>query len=77
MNPPLRTETDRQKIIEGLIDGTIDLIATVYASQHRGKIKACNQLQAVSSGLETSLALGITSLVKPGHLSMLGTFWKR
>ena len=31
MNPPLRTEADRQKIIEGLIDGTIDLIATDHA----------------------------------------------
>ena len=72
MNPPLRTEADRQKIIEGLIDGTIDLIATDHAP-HSAEEKSKPVTEAPSGiiGLETSLALGITSLVKPGHLSML------
>ena len=72
MNPPLRTEADRQKIIDGLIDGTIDLIATDHAP-HSAEEKSKPVTEAPSGiiGLETSLALGITSLVKPGHLSML------
>ena len=72
MNPPLRTEADRQKIIEGLIDGTIDLIATDHAP-HSAEEKSKPVTEAPSGiiGLETSLALGITNLVKPGHLSML------
>mgnify|MGYP000273131852 FL=1 len=41
MNPPLRTEWDRQMLIEGLKDGTIDMIATDHCtSQQRGKRKA-------------------------------------
>ena len=72
MNPPLRTEADRQKIIEGLIDGTIDLIATDHAPHStEEKSKPVTEAPSGIIGLETSLALGITSLVKPGHLSML------
>lgn len=72
MNPPLRTEKDRQQIIAGLADGTIDLIATDHAP-HSAEEKAKPITEAPSGiiGLETSLALGITNLVKPGHLSML------
>ncbi|WP_455720306.1 dihydroorotase [Agathobacter sp.] len=72
MNPPLRTENDRKQIIEGLIDGTIDLIATDHAP-HSAEEKSKPITEAPSGiiGLETSLALGITSLVKPGHLSIL------
>ena len=72
MNPPLRTEKDRQQIIAGLADGTIDLIATDHAP-HRAEEKAKPITEAPSGiiGLETSLALGITNLVKPGHLTML------
>ena len=72
MNPPLRTEQDRQQIIAGLADGTIDLIATDHAP-HSAEEKAKPITEAPSGiiGLETSLALGITNLVKPGHLTML------
>lgn len=72
MNPPLRTEKNRQQIIAGLADGTIDLIATDHAP-HSAEEKAKPITEAPSGiiGLETSLALGITNLVKPGHLTML------
>ena len=68
MNPPLRTEEDRLAIIKGLQDGTIDMIATDHAP-HSAEEKAKPITDAPSGiiGLETSLALGITSLVKPGH----------
>lgn len=71
MNPPLRTEEDRQAIIRGLADGTIDLIATDHAP-HSAEEKARPLTAAPSGiiGLETSLALGITSLVRPGHLTL-------
>ena len=73
MNPPLRTEADRLAIIEGLKDGTIDLIATDHAP-HSEEEKAKEPMWTAPSGitgLETSLGLGITSLVKPGHLSLM------
>lgn len=72
MNPPLRTEEDRLAIIRGLQDGTIDMIATDHAP-HSADEKAKPITDAPSGiiGLETSLALGITSLVKPGHLSLV------
>ena len=71
MNPPLRTEKDRQQIIAGLSDGTIDLIATDHAP-HSAEEKSRPITEAPSGiiGLETSLALGITNLVKPGYLTM-------
>lgn len=72
MNPPLRQEKDRQAIIAGLADGTIDLIATDHAP-HSAEEKARPLTEAPSGiiGLETSLALGITSLVRPGHLTLM------
>ena len=73
MNPPLREEKDRIAIIEGLKDGTIDLIATDHAP-HSAEEKAKEPMWTAPSGiigLETSLALGITSLLKPGHLTMM------
>lgn len=72
MNPPLRTEEDRQKIIEGLKDGTIDMIVTDHAP-HSDEEKAKPMEAAPSgiTGLETSLALGIRSLVEPGHLTLM------
>lgn len=72
MNPPLRTEADRQEIIRGLSDGTSDIIATDHAPHSREEKK--RSITAAPSGiigLETSLALGITSLVRPGHLSLM------
>lgn len=71
MNPPLREEEDRLEIIRGLIDGTIDLIATDHAP-HAREEKEKDIIQAPSGiiGLETALSLGITTLVKEGHLTM-------
>ena len=71
MNPPLRTEDDRLAIIEGLKDGTIDLIATDHAP-HSMEEKSRELTKAPSGiiGLETSLSLGITSLVEPGYLTL-------
>ena len=69
MNPPLRKEEDRLAIIEGLKDGTIDLIATDHAP-HSAEEKAKEPMWTAPSGitgLETSLGLGMKSLVKPGH----------
>ncbi len=72
MNPPLRTEADRQKIIEGLVDGTIDMIVTDHAP-HSAEEKARQLAEAPSGiiGLETSLGLGIRSLVQPGYMTLL------
>ena len=72
MNPPLRTEKDRQEIIEGIKDGTIDMIVTDHAP-HSAEEKAKPLAEAPSgiTGLETSLALGIKSLVQPGHISLM------
>ena len=72
MNPPLRTKWDRKKIIEGLADGTIDMIATDHAP-HSAQEKAAPISSAPSGiiGLETSLGLGIRSLVEPGHISLM------
>ncbi len=71
MNPPLRTEADRQAVIEGLMDGTIDLIVTDHAP-HSAEEKARPFGEAPSGiiGLETSLALGITSLVDHCYLTL-------
>lgn len=72
MNPPVRTEEDRLAIIEGLKDGTIDMIVTDHAP-HSSEEKAKPLASAPSgiTGLETSLALGIHSLVRPGHLTLM------
>lgn len=71
MNPPLRTEEDRQALIQGLKDGTIDIIATDHAP-HSQEEKAKPLAEAPSGiiGLETALALGITELVAKGYLTM-------
>lgn len=72
MNPPLRTEEDRQAIIAGLADGTIDIIATDHAPHSREeKERSITAAPSGIIGLETSLALGITTLVRPGHLSLM------
>lgn len=72
MNPPLRTPEDREAIIAGLQDGTIDLIATDHAP-HAFEEKNQEITKAPSGiiGLETSLALGISELVEKGKLTMM------
>lgn len=72
MNPPLRTNEDRLAVIEGLKDGTIDLIATDHAPHTKEeKEKPLTLAPSGIIGLETALALGITELVKKGHLTLL------
>jgi dihydroorotase len=70
VNPPLRTESDRQAIIKGLADGTIDAIATDHAphADHE-KDQEISYAPPGLVGLETALALTLTELVNPGHLS--------
>lgn len=71
MNPPLREEADRQAIVEGLRDGTIDLIATDHAPHSKEeKEKPVTEAPSGIIGLETALALGITNLVDTGQLSI-------
>jgi len=71
LNPPLRTENDRYAIIMGLKDGAIDIIATDHAP-HSKEEKALPLTEAPSglTGLETSLAVGITNLVRRGHIGL-------
>ncbi len=71
MNPPLRTETDRQALIEGLRDGTIDCIATDHAP-HAPEEKEVPYEQAAMgvTGLETAFAALHTHLVMPGTIEL-------
>lgn len=75
MNPPLRTARDREALIAGLKDGTIDIIATDHAP-HSAQEKQRQFDQAPSGiiGLETALSLAVTNLVRPGHLSYVELF---
>ena len=70
MNPPLRTIGDMDEIINGLLDGALDAIATDHAphtpEEKADFVKAPNG----SIGMETSLAVGITCLVKRGLLTL-------
>ena len=71
VNPPLRTEEDRQAILEAVLDGTLDCIVTDHAP-HSQEEKARPLAEAPSGmvGLETSFAAAMTALVVPGHLSL-------
>jgi dihydroorotase len=71
VNPPLREETDRQAIIRGLIDGTLEFIATDHAP-HTTIEKELPITKAPSGmiGLETALSLGLTKLVNGGYLTV-------
>lgn len=71
MNPPLREEADREAVIAGLVDGTIDLIATDHAPHSKEeKEKGITEAPSGIIGLETALSLGITQLVDGGYLTM-------
>ena len=73
MNPPLRTAKDREGIIEGIKDGSIDMIATDHAP-HSAEEKAVLPVWKAPSGitgLETALGLAVTELVKKGHLTTM------
>jgi len=72
MNPPLRTRKDVDKLIEGLKSGVIDCIATDHAPHHKTeKERGFVDAPFGITGLETSVALTITELVKKGVLTPL------
>ena len=73
MNPPLRLESDRLAVIEGLKSGVISVIATDHAPHHADEKNVPDITKAPSgmTGLETSLSLGLTYLVHAGHLSLM------
>lgn len=72
MNPPLRTEKDRQQLIEGLKSGAIDIIATDHAPHStEEKNKPLTEAHSGIIGLETALSLGIMELVDKGYLTMV------
>ena len=73
MNPPLRLESDRLAVIEGLKSGVISVIATDHAPHHADEKNVEDITNAPSgmTGLETSLSLGLTYLVEAGHLSLM------
>lgn len=71
MNPPLRSKEDRQALIAGLLDGTIDMIATDHAPHSaEEKSKGLQKSAFGIVGIETAFPLLYTYLVKPGILSL-------
>ena len=71
MNPPLRSATDRDALIEGLIDGTIDMIATDHAphsEEEKGRGLEKSAMGVV--GLETAFPVLYTELVKKGVITL-------
>ena len=71
MNPPLRSAEDRKALLEGLLDGTIDMIATDHAP-HSAEEKAKGLAGSLFGvvGIETAFPVLYTHLVKPGILSL-------
>jgi dihydroorotase len=71
MNPPLRSEADRQALIAGLRDGTIDCIATDHAPHAREEKEVpFEEAPMGTTGLETAFAAVYTELVLPGVLPL-------
>ncbi len=71
MNPPLRSTRDREALLEGVVDGTIDCLATDHAPHT--EIEKDNDFDSAPfgiTGLETALGLYIKALVEPGHLTL-------
>ena len=71
MNPPLRDISDREALVAGLLDGTIDMLATDHAP-HSAEEKGRGLEKSVFGivGLETALPIMYTYLVKPGIMTM-------
>ena len=71
MNPPLRSKEDREALIAGILDGTIDMIATDHAPHSaEEKAKGLEKSAFGVVGIETALPILYTYLVKPGILTM-------
>ncbi len=72
MNPPLASRPDRDALVEGLADGSIDAIATDHAPHHpASKDVEFDRAPFGITGFETALALGLSELVHPGRLSLM------
>ncbi|HTZ72497.1 MAG TPA: dihydroorotase [Candidatus Aquilonibacter sp.] len=72
MNPPLASRGDRDALIEGLADGSIDAIATDHAPHHAAsKDVEFDRAPFGVTGFETALPLGLTELVHTGKLSLI------
>jgi dihydroorotase len=71
MNPPIRSEEDRKALLEGILDGTIDMLATDHAP-HSAEEKGRGLEKSVFGvvGLETAFPIMYTYLVKPGIMTM-------
>ena len=71
MNPPLRGKEDRESLIHGILDGTIDMIATDHAP-HSAEEKSRGLEKSAFGivGIETAFPILYTCLVKPGILSL-------
>ena len=71
MNPPVRSEEDRQALIAGLLDGTVDMIATDHAP-HSAEEKSRGLEKSLFGvvGLETAFPVLYTELVRPGVLTL-------
>ena len=70
MSPPLRTEADVQAIIDGLKDGTLDVIATDHAPHApEKKMRELSEAPNGIIGLETLIPICVRSLIEPGHLT--------
>ncbi|HPU90571.1 MAG TPA: amidohydrolase family protein, partial [Spirochaetota bacterium] len=77
MNPPLRTEEDRQAIIAGLRDGSVDVIATDHAPHPiNEKMQEIEYAPFGIIGLETAVPLIVTVLVRENGFSLLQAFEK-
>jgi dihydroorotase len=71
VNPPLRSEADRQAVVAGFVDGTLDVLATDHAPHHYDeKEQAFEDAPFGLVGLETALALVLTELVRPGLITL-------
>ncbi len=71
MNPPLRSREDREALLQGILDGTIDMIATDHAPHSaEEKAKGLEKSAFGIVGIETALPILYTYLVKPGILSL-------
>lgn len=71
MNPPLRSETDRAALLEGIADGTIDVIASDHAPHSaEEKSKGLEKSAMGVTGIELSLPAVYTYAVMPGHISL-------
>lgn len=71
MNPPIRSELDRQALVEGICDGTVDMIATDHAPHsEEEKSRGLEKSLMGVVGLETAFAVVYTELVKTGVISM-------